>query len=187
MKLRAACLRVLAVSGLGVAAVMAGVPGGPAARAAMTMPAPSITVADGNSVIAATTVSGNSVNIAAEGPNDSLGFYWALNGSPTWNLETIEEITTSGAAMTTYPGGVHVVNSDEFSIVVDMANPNGTTTWNQGQPSFEQTVTAAPAVTMNKGSENVAYIDVEGDLYFSWQDSSYQFHIEEVDSSELLT
>ena len=40
---------------------------------------------------------------------------------------------------------------------------------------------------MNKGSENVAYIDVEGDLYFSWQDSSDQFHIEEVDSSELLT
>ena len=368
MKLRAAYLRVLAVIGLGVAAVMAGVPGGPAARAATTMPAPSITVADGNSVIAATTVTfglnfywneygtnnwhaeqvagnattamsapsvaqvgngvdiaargvtnnldfywqvngasgwnpevvagpgttfstpvvvqdgnstiiaaegprnsldfywavngtptwhaevvagagttysapalivnGNSVNIAAEGPNDSLDFYWAVNGSPTWNpevvagagttlsapamvannggvdivaldaqspqsalldfywafngnstwnLETIPEITTSGAAMTTYPGGVHVVNSNVFSMVIDMANPNGTTTWNQRQPSLGQTVTAVPAVTMNKGSENVAYIDVEGDLYFSWQDSSNKFHIEEVDSSELLT
>ena len=35
------------------------------------------------------TVNGNSVNIAIQGPHNSLKFYWAVNGTATWHAETI--------------------------------------------------------------------------------------------------
>jgi hypothetical protein len=37
----------------------------------------------------ALAVIGNDVDIAVVGPGDSLDFYWALDGSPTWHAETI--------------------------------------------------------------------------------------------------
>ena len=35
------------------------------------------------------TVNHNSVNIAIQGPNNSLKFYWAVNGTATWHPETV--------------------------------------------------------------------------------------------------
>jgi hypothetical protein len=35
---------------------------------------------------------GNSVNIVAQGPDHSLRFYWAANGTSTWHPETVEII-----------------------------------------------------------------------------------------------
>ena len=35
------------------------------------------------------TVNNGSVNIAVPGPNHSLRFYWAVNGTSTWNPETV--------------------------------------------------------------------------------------------------
>jgi hypothetical protein len=37
----------------------------------------------------AMNVDGNNVNITAAGPNRSLKFYWAINGTPTWHPEVI--------------------------------------------------------------------------------------------------
>ena len=37
----------------------------------------------------AMTVNHGSVNIAVQGPNDSLLFYWAVNGTSTWHAETV--------------------------------------------------------------------------------------------------
>jgi len=107
MKLRAACLRVLAVSGLGVAAVMAGVPGGPAARAATTMPAPSITVAGGNSVIAATTVT------------FGLNFYWNEYGTNNWHAEQVAGNATT--AMSAPSVGSHNVHLAEQATLMKQA------------------------------------------------------------------
>jgi len=37
----------------------------------------------------AMTVNHGSVNIAVQGPHDSLRFYWAVNGTSTWHAETV--------------------------------------------------------------------------------------------------
>jgi hypothetical protein len=34
-------------------------------------------------------INGNDVNIAVQGPDNSLMLYWAVNGSSTWNSETM--------------------------------------------------------------------------------------------------
>jgi hypothetical protein len=42
------------------------------------------------------TTNGNDVNIAASGFNGSLDFYWAVNGSETWNPEQVAPPGTVG-------------------------------------------------------------------------------------------
>ena len=37
----------------------------------------------------AMNVDGDNVNIAIQGPNNSLKFFWAVNGTPTWHPEVI--------------------------------------------------------------------------------------------------
>lgn len=65
--------------------------------------------------------------------------------------------------------------------------PNGTADWQQQfQVSPGQTGASVPAVTMNKGSENIAEVDTSGNLDFYWQDSSGYFHAEAVDTSGTL-
>jgi hypothetical protein len=41
---------------------------------------------------------GNDVNIAVMGPNHSLRFYWAQNGTATWHAETIANGRTTYSA-----------------------------------------------------------------------------------------
>jgi hypothetical protein len=43
-----------------------------------------------------------------------------------------------------------------------------------------------PAVTMNDGSENIAAIDIDGNLDFYWQDSYGEYIQEVVDTSANL-
>jgi hypothetical protein len=38
------------------------------------------------------TVNNGSVNIAAQGANDSLLFYWAINGVAGWHAETVADL-----------------------------------------------------------------------------------------------
>ena len=48
--------------------------------------------------------------------------------------------------------------------------PNGTADWQQQfQVSPGQTGASVPAVTMNKGSENIAEVDTSGNLDFDWK------------------
>ena len=42
------------------------------------------------------TNDGNDVNIAAEGANGGLDFYWAVNGTATWNPEQVAPPGTVG-------------------------------------------------------------------------------------------
>ena len=42
------------------------------------------------------TTDGAVIYIAAEGPSNSLDFYWAVNGSGTWNPEQVAPPGTVG-------------------------------------------------------------------------------------------
>jgi hypothetical protein len=60
------------------------------------------------------------VNITAEGPSNTLDFYWATNTNPTWHPEQIAApgTTYSAPSMTTNRGSPQTV---ETSVVVIMA------------------------------------------------------------------
>jgi hypothetical protein len=79
--------------------------------------------------------SGNDVNIAFEGADHSLLFFWAANGTTTWHKQTVAGTDTTGSApsMTNDGNDVNIAASG-FSGGLDFYwAVNGTTTWN-----FEQ-------------------------------------------------
>jgi len=136
----------------------------------------------------------NGVNIVAR--NMSLGstFWWAFNGSPTWTASTVSGGDLSGPSIVAYPGnpgGVHVVArgllGDSPGVSTDV-NGSGDWTWTALYNNGPTAPVAAgvPAITMNNGSENIAFIDIQGDLLFYWEDSSGAFHGETVDTAANL-
>ena len=140
----------------------------------------------------AITVNNGSVNVAAVNANIvSTMFYWALNGTATWHPERLPGFTGGAPAITTYPGGVHVVDRDWFGQLADKSTSNGTGTWQWTGvgPGGVEAVDGSrsdPAVTMNDGSENIAEIDITGNLDFYWQDSDGQYIQEVVDTAANL-
>ncbi len=56
------------------------------------------------------TANHGSVNIAVPGPNHSLRFYWAVNGTSTWHAETIAGggSTFSAPSMTVNGNSVNI-------------------------------------------------------------------------------
>jgi hypothetical protein len=72
------------------------------AGAGTTFSAPSI----------AANISGNGVNIAAEGPSNSLDFYWAINGTATWYPEVVAgaDSILSAPAISAHDNGVNIVS-----------------------------------------------------------------------------
>ena len=74
---------------------------------------------------------GNNVNITGHCANNSLRFFWAVNGSSAWNPETVAGVNTtySAPSMTTDGNDVNIAavgagNSLRFFWAV-----NGTNTW----------------------------------------------------------
>jgi len=84
---------------------------------------------------------------------------------------------------TTYPGGVHVVNTTFFATVGDETAANGTGTWQWTSGSGPELTATDAAVTTNNGIENIAVIGGDGNLYFYWQYSPGQYTRELVDTS----
>jgi hypothetical protein len=67
-------------------------------------------------------------------------------------------------------------------------NGSGTWTWTalyNNSPTAPIAV-GDPAITMNNGSENIAFEDANGNLDFYWEDSSGAFHGETVDTAANL-
>jgi hypothetical protein len=118
----------------------------------------------------AMTVNQGSVNIAALNFG-GLGteFYWAVNGSATWHQETLPGFDSGAPAITTYPGGVHVVNTTFFAQVGDSSTANGTGTWQWTPVSGAEHTATYAVVTENDGVENIAFVGADGNLYFYWQ------------------
>lgn len=60
-------------------------------------PAPKrVAESDTTSSAPSMTIDGAVINIAAEGLSNSLDFYWAVNGSGTWNPEQVAPPGTMG-------------------------------------------------------------------------------------------
>ena len=77
------------------------------------------------------TVNGNSVNIAIQGPHNSLKFYWAVNGSATWHAETIAGpgTTFSAPSMTVNGNSVNISAMGPGDRLKFFWAVNGTATW----------------------------------------------------------
>jgi hypothetical protein len=145
------------------------------AGAGTTTSAPAITVNDG------------SVNVVALNGNVArTEFYWALNGTTTWHPQTLPGVDGGAPAITTDTGGVHVADREYFGQLADKSTSNGTGTWQWTGVGVQGGSRSDPAVTMNDGSENIAEVGSDGNLYFYWQDSAGQYIQEVVDTSANL-
>ena len=80
-------------------------------------------------------VDGNNVNITVQGPNHSLKFYWAVNGSPTWHAETIAHAGTtfSAPAMNVDGNNVNITVAGHDDSLKFYWAVNGTPTWHPEQ------------------------------------------------------
>jgi hypothetical protein len=78
---------------------------------------------------------GNSVNIAIQGPNDSLDFYWAVNGSSTWHAEQVAGTGTtySAPSMTTDGNSVNIAAEGASQRLDFYWAVNGSSTWHPEQ------------------------------------------------------
>jgi hypothetical protein len=142
--------------------------------------------------IPAITVNAGSVNVAAVNATTSaMTFYWAANNTTTWHPQTLTGLTGGAPAITTFPGGVRVVDREWFGQLADKSTLNGTGTWayayvGPGGLNAPVGTTSDPAVTMNAGIENIAAIDYTGNLDFYWEDSPGHYLQEVVDTAAHL-
>src|SRR5271166_3812173 len=116
------------------------------------------------------TVNGNSVNIAIQGPNHSLKFYWANNGTSTWHAETI------AGAGTTYSAPAMTVNGNAVNIAAMGPDHrlkfywavNGTPTWHPETVAGTGSTYSAPAMTVDHNSVNISAVGPRNRLKFYW-------------------
>jgi hypothetical protein len=81
------------------------------------------------------TTDGSDVNIAADGAKGSLDFYYAANGSATWNAETVADgnTTFSAPSMTTDGNDVNIAAAGANGSLDFYWAANGSATWNPEQ------------------------------------------------------
>src|SRR5450755_705833 len=96
--------------------------------------------------------------IAAEGPRNTLDFYWAVNGNPTWNPEQVAGpgSTYSPPSITKNANGPIIAvegpgNSLDFYWAV-----NGNPTWHFEQVAGPGTTYSAPSITANANGPIIA-------------------------------
>jgi hypothetical protein len=104
-------------------------------------------------------IDGNTVIIAAQGPNQSLMFYWAVNGSPTWHPETIAgQVTTfSAPSLATDGHSIDIAAQGPGGTMYSYYQVNGASTWTPEVVLGDLGVSEAPAVVMAGGLVNIAY------------------------------
>ncbi|HEX5290017.1 MAG TPA: hypothetical protein VFX25_14220 [Streptosporangiaceae bacterium] len=130
-----------------------------------------------------------SVNVAAVNANISaMMFYWAANNTTTWHPQQLAGLTGGAPAITTFPGGVRVVDREWWGQLADKSTLNSTGTWlyatvGPGGLNASDGTRSDPAVTMNDGIENIAAIDENGNLDFYWEDSPGHYLQEVVDTA----
>jgi hypothetical protein len=78
----------------------------------------------------AMTANNGSVNIAVLGPENSLSFFWATNGSPYWNPGTVAKTNTTFSAPVVAVSGntVDIAAGPQGQLMFYWA-VNGTSTW----------------------------------------------------------
>jgi hypothetical protein len=77
------------------------------------------------------TVNNGSVNIAVQGPDDSLLFYWAVTGSSTWHEETVAgaDSAASPPSMTVNGNGVNISAVNTANQLLFYWATNGVAGW----------------------------------------------------------
>jgi hypothetical protein len=105
----------------------------------------------------------HAANVAVEGPNHSLLFYWQIDGTPTWNAETVAGpgTTYSEPAMVTDGGGVvDIAVMGPNNSLMFYSQDIGATTWTAETVAGPGTTYSEPAITAD--GAGTVYIAVEG-------------------------
>jgi len=126
--------------------------------------------ADVNTGAPAMTANNGAVNIAVDGPNHSLLFYWAVDGSPTWHVETV------AGPGTTYSPPAMIVNGNNVNIVTEGPDNslmfywavNGSPTWNAETVAGPGTTFDVPAITTGANVVDIAAKGPDESLMFYW-------------------
>jgi hypothetical protein len=117
------------------------------------------------------TVNGDTVNIAAQGPNHSLLFYWAFNGSGSWHTETVggDLSAAQGPSLTLDGNTFYIAVVHSFGELNVWYDTIGTGTWHQVVLAQDQDVWGyAPAITADGSNINISAVGQNGDIYFYW-------------------
>jgi hypothetical protein len=105
-------------------------------------------------------VNAGAVNIAVQGPDDSLLFYWAVNGTPTWYTETVAGAGTTFSAPSMDVDGNIVniaVQGPDDSLLFYWA-VNGTPTWHAETVAGAGTTFSAPSMATDGNSVDIAAV-----------------------------
>ena len=146
------------VVALSLAGVAASVPAAPAAFAA-TLGTPAITVAGGNSVIAAQT------------QGNGLEFFWNQYGTNTWRAETVAgDGTTFSSPSIAQDGNSVVIAARGINNSLNFYWQSiGGTTWNPEQVAGPGTTFSAPSLTPNGNAANIVAQGPGNSLDYYWQ------------------
>ena len=114
---------------------------------------------------------GNQTVIAAQGPNDTLVFYWQPIGSGTWNPEQVAGPgTTSSAPSVAQVGNQTVIAAQgPNDTLVFYWQPIGSGTWNPEQVAGPGTTSSAPSVAHVGNQTVIAAQGPNDSLAFYWQ------------------
>ena len=112
-------------------------------------------------------VNGADLDIAAQGPNNSLLFYWAVNGTSTWHT-----VTVAGAGTTFSAPSMAV---DGGSVIIAAQGPNNSlmfywtfdpaSSWNPEPVAGAATTFSAPSVATDNHSVDIVAQGPGGTMY----------------------
>ena len=118
---------------------------------------------------------GNDTNIAVQGPNHSLHFYWAINGIAGWHPEKVAGAGTTYSAPSMLDSDSEViiaVQGPNHSLVLYWA-ANGVAGWNRVQAAGPGTTYSAPSMTTaTTAVSDFLFVTAEGpghSLHLYWQ------------------
>ena len=77
------------------------------------------------------TANHGAVNIAVQGPHNSLLFYWATNGSSTWHSETVASAVnnSAGPSITSNGNAANISDVNSTGDLMFYWAADGTSTW----------------------------------------------------------
>jgi len=132
------------------------------------------------------TVNNGSVNMAIQGPRESLRFYWAVNGTATWHPETVAGpfSTYSAPSMTVNGNSVNIAAEGPDHSLVFYWAVNGQSSWHAETVAGPGSAYSAPSMTVNGNSVNIAVQGPGHSLNFYWAvNGTATWHRETVDGS----
>jgi hypothetical protein len=126
---------------------------------------------------------GSNVNIAVQGPGNSLLLYWQVNGASGWNTETVAgaDTTFSAPSMNADGDDVNIAVQGPGNSLLFYWQVNGSSTWNSETVAGADTTYSAPSMTVNGDTVNIAVQGPDHSLLFYWTfNGSGTWHAETV-------